>query len=1288
MTSLAIAAAGMAWIVAQLGAKGILAATAAVAFVTALVVVRRREDLVLGLSVLSVVALLHKSFGGLAAVSSGPPSIYISSFDVMVALLWLAWFLSAPDRMYEQLKAAFREWALWAPVAAFVLMLPSLLVAPNTTLAVAEVVRMFAAYSLYVYFAARINSRRQVSVVLGALATVACIEAVVVIGQRLTTSSLGLSLFGTPTILTNRDDGIAVARPFGTMAHPVFLAAFTGAFALIAYALAVTAATRRRSALWLCIAAAGTLPLLISNARSACLALAVAFVVLSAAMLVTHRLSGRTATIAIMIGSVASLPFAPYFMSVWHRSLENSHFGLEWQSRMQLNHVAVAMFEDRPFFGVGLNNFEQVLPHYDHYGLIFADNPVHNMYLLQLSETGVLGLLGLVLFVVPVVRAALRLAKSRDRMYSAIGFGVAGAFVFWGLEETLVFSLRQDHPRALLFMVSGLVVSCARITGREAEPARRPATFPRASSRTAAGSLNGVPGGSVTRRATRRAPRRSGRIARLWSAHAASHARPARQGARRAGRRRSRPPRPLPLFGRAQLGRGRHARDRQISRPQQAVLVTAMSALLLSVTAFKIDAAALDASLAGTSIVFSGIDRSTGVRNIYTVKPDGSDLRRVSPPDGRNYSWASWAFGGSKIVFSARSGPERSTEALYLMNPDGSGIRPLTANPWRNAQPHVTADGRNVIFTSFWDEFQKVAIYRMDLATGLVTNLSAVASQRGAFDSDPFPSSAAVPAGGAQQIFFVDGRTPDGTGNAPGEITVMNLDGAKRRALTHTGLQNTDPAPSPDGTKVAIARYIGPGSPRDPDATDPLQARLDNFVIIEHDVASGTEHQLTQGRACYRQSPSNECAPTEGSAYLPRYSSDGSAIAFVSILSSRRTCICLVSRDGASSRVIFSSTDLVINDFDWIRPSPPPPGAILDPLPSEKATSERLLVTSQLHTGERSVTVSTPDLWGGLRVDLPPRVVPADARWGPNGSIQGDGSRQYNPNALVYGPAPPGSSTRIRHYTLDLLQKLYRPYQPSDDLVGTRQVWSLDPSRRAMQWLTQPGTEDWRDAIPDGEARGNVEPSVSPDGRYVLFTNLSPVGEESFILRLDRQDGTVLSLTNATAGAMPVADGRPVWSPDGTKVAFASNDASGAQIWVMDADGYHARQLTDDGFLNVMPTWSRDGRYVAYSSYRGRNLIRLPASKLAAAADKREIDLTHWVLARVDVRTGSRQSLTRPQASPAFGAVYSKDGRTIYYIGFSGPPLQPDVWSVPADGGVGHPVQVTRLTHELSVDVR
>jgi TolB protein len=64
-----------------------------------------------------------------------------------------------------------------------------------------------------------------------------------------------------------------------------------------------------------------------------------------------------------------------------------------------------------------------------------------------------------------------------------------------------------------------------------------------------------------------------------------------------------------------------------------------------------------------------------------------------------------------------------------------------------------------------------------------------------------------------------------------------------------------------------------------------------------------------------------------------------------------------------------------------------------------------------------------------------------------------------------------------------------------------------------------------------------------------------------------------------------VSSETPVWSPDGTRLAFSAGPALKHQIYVIDADGSGARRLTA-GEQNRWPAWSPDGRSIVFMSDR------------------------------------------------------------------------------------------------------
>jgi TolB protein len=78
---------------------------------------------------------------------------------------------------------------------------------------------------------------------------------------------------------------------------------------------------------------------------------------------------------------------------------------------------------------------------------------------------------------------------------------------------------------------------------------------------------------------------------------------------------------------------------------------------------------------------------------------------------------------------------------------------------------------------------------------------------------------------------------------------------------------------------------------------------------------------------------------------------------------------------------------------------------------------------------------------------------------------------------------------------------------------------------------------------------------------------------------MKRVDGT--AITQLTSDA--AQDVMPTVSPDGRRIAFASNRAGSYDIYVMSASGGQAIQVTSDPGQELRPTWSPDGKTLAFS---------------------------------------------------------------------------------------------------------
>ena len=114
-------------------------------------------------------------------------------------------------------------------------------------------------------------------------------------------------------------------------------------------------------------------------------------------------------------------------------------------------------------------------------------------------------------------------------------------------------------------------------------------------------------------------------------------------------------------------------------------------------------------------------------------------------------------------------------------------------------------------------------------------------------------------------------------------------------------------------------------------------------------------------------------------------------------------------------------------------------------------------------------------------------------------------------------------------------------------------------------------TRDFDSTTPQS-AKGIVRPVASPDGTHIAFAALGdiwtmPIG------------GSATRVTDDE-----FVDTDPAWSPDGKKLAFASDRAGGMDIWVRDLNSGTDRRLTSLPGAEGAPTWSRDGRSVAFVS--------------------------------------------------------------------------------------------------------
>jgi Tol biopolymer transport system component len=696
--------------------------------------------------------------------------------------------------------------------------------------------------------------------------------------------------------------------------------------------------------------------------------------------------------------------------------------------------------------------------------------------------------------------------------------------------------------------------------------------------------------------------------------------------------------------------------------------------------------AQLPVSLAQMRIVFSahtedakGEPTSNG---IYVVNGDGSGLTLLlSSSTNTLYNWPQWALGGTKIIYTVRSGPPVSSsdafpryENIWEMNPDGTGRRQLTNYKFRAVQPKVSPDGRSVIFSAQNPQYPLDAVYKLDLLSLQATNLSQVTQPDGSADADP--------------KWTPDGRivmTATENGVQGTSVEEMNADGTDRQVLVSDGNFNTDPEVSPDGSLVAYSAFDGPnpvapGFTVDPANPDDIPLNPKGWFVTVRNLKTGDTRRLDRGQEC--ASPLLSCQPGDSSGWKPVWSPDGKTIAWSGRINKTTTCICSADVDGSHPRVLVSSDTFVIKWFDWTGPGgQPPAGAVTDDQVGSEATTSRLLLSAEdLKTKTPEILDEPVDMMGNDSAGTGSPQNPGSGTWGHDrAAFVFVADAAYDPNDPHYGPPPPAGQQVHEHFTLQQLRPVLDPRFPQNDLPAKRQVFLHKPDGSVVQ-LTTPWTEDWQDAIDAGDARSNTDPVLSPNGRYVVFTNHSSLSGESFLLRLDLVTGQVLNLTNGTAGAMQVNDNLPAWSPDSTKIAFTWTNGSSTDVYVMNAsDGTEVTAVTDDKAFDMDPTWSPDGKSIVYSHYDG--VLTPTPGELETLID---LPTAGWSLVKVDVASGQETTLTTPGESPTWRPVFSPDGTQIAFIGWQY--RNPGVFLTTPDGAEARPILITPLMALTRVD--
>jgi len=165
--------------------------------------------------------------------------------------------------------------------------------------------------------------------------------------------------------------------------------------------------------------------------------------------------------------------------------------------------------------------------------------------------------------------------------------------------------------------------------------------------------------------------------------------------------------------------------------------------------------------------------------------------------------------------------------------------------------------------------------------------------------------------------------------------------------------------------------------------------------------------------------------------------------------------------------------------------------------------------------------------------------------------------------------------------------------------------------------------------------RADISPQFSPDGKRIAFASDRDGFREIWVAASDGSNPVQLTTLKSQRC------GTPNWSPDGRQIVFDSLASGNNDIWIVGSQGGSPKRITTEPSDDARASWSHDGRWIYFRSDRSgsQQIWKIPSSE-------------------------PYQPAVQVTRNGAFEAKESVDGKTLYYVKSS-----PGLWSMPVEGG-------------------
>lgn len=183
-----------------------------------------------------------------------------------------------------------------------------------------------------------------------------------------------------------------------------------------------------------------------------------------------------------------------------------------------------------------------------------------------------------------------------------------------------------------------------------------------------------------------------------------------------------------------------------------------------------------------------------------------------------------------------------------------------------------------------------------------------------------------------------------------------------------------------------------------------------------------------------------------------------------------------------------------------------------------------------------------------------------------------------------------------------------------------------NPDLFIQPFSLEKGAEGKPQQIFSAKKASQGSPTISPDGRSIAFVSNKDGSPKIYVMEIPEAGTSLKEIKPKLITKRNRENTAPVWSPDGTKIAYCARQGGERQIWIYDCVTGQEKQITDGPGHKENPSWAPNSLHLVFNT----------------AGDKAELFIIHLNQTKA-MRIGSESGERRfPAWEPAAYAVSNK----------------------------------------------